>query len=41
MKKEISTPYVVTHQKRDIDTKKADHYANIRCVLLCPADRLC
>lgn len=28
MKKEISTPYVPVHVKRDPDTKKAEHYAN-------------
>ncbi|KAL8278351.1 hypothetical protein RQP46_009243 [Phenoliferia psychrophenolica] len=30
MRKEVSTPYVAVHQKRDIDTKQADHFANIR-----------
>lgn len=28
MKKEIGTPYVAAHVKRDQDTKKSDHYAN-------------
>ncbi|KAK4701751.1 chitin synthase, partial [Phenoliferia sp. Uapishka_3] len=30
MRKEVSTPFVAKHQKRDIDTKQADHFANIR-----------
>ena len=30
MKKEVSTPHVEVHQKRDIDSKQADHFANIR-----------
>lgn len=30
MRKEMTLPYVEEHKKRDVDTKKADHYANIR-----------
>ncbi|KAI5474977.1 chitin synthase, glycosyltransferase family 2 protein [Pseudohyphozyma bogoriensis] len=30
MRKEIATPHVEVHKKRDVDTKKTDQYANIR-----------
>jgi chitin synthase len=30
MRKEIGTPYVERHVKRDAGAKKEDHYANIR-----------
>lgn len=29
MRKEMGTPYVPVHQKRDQNTKQADHYANM------------
>lgn len=32
MRKEISTPFVAVHEKRNIDAKQADHFANIRSV---------
>ncbi len=36
MKKDVGTPYVEKHVKRDVHTKQADHYANVRTnTLLC------
>lgn len=34
MRKEVGTPEVKVHQKRDPDAKKADHYANQRTNML-------